>query len=96
MRCLTRAVCLRYENLMSDSKMKNPKTVTISFDVTFDSDLTDEDSVAEAFDTLIETGLSTTGILDDYGPLDVTSTSVSKLGDVHETLKRFKALLERA
>jgi len=54
--------------------MHNPKTVTLSFEVTFDADFTDGESVASAFDQLIETGMSTTGILEDYGPLEFTET----------------------
>lgn len=68
---LTTAVLLCDKNTMH-----NPKTVTLSFDVTFDEDITDAESVASAFDILITTGMNTTGILEDYGPLDVGDTEL--------------------
>jgi hypothetical protein len=51
--------------------------------VTFDDQKTDLDSVASALDTLMETALSTPGILDEYGvvevgPLVVESRKASK------------------
>lgn len=43
----------------------------IECDVTFDDDRTDEESVATAMDILMKTALSTPGILDDYGPVEI-------------------------
>lgn len=39
--------------------------------VTFDDQKTDLDSVSSALDTLMETALSTPGILDEYGVVEV-------------------------
>jgi hypothetical protein len=39
--------------------------------VEYDETRTDADSVAAALDVLLETALSTSGVLDDYGPIRV-------------------------
>lgn len=43
------------------------KTCRLVIDVTYDENLTDPEALSEAFDHLLETALSTPGILDDYG-----------------------------
>jgi hypothetical protein len=43
------------------------KTVKLAIEVQYDDDVTDEDSIATAADRLLETVLSTPGILEDYG-----------------------------
>ncbi len=43
------------------------KTGRLSLQVTYDSEVTDLESLASAADTLMETVCSTPGILDDYG-----------------------------
>lgn len=40
---------------------------TLSITVRFDPNITDSESLASAADTLLETALSTPGILEDYG-----------------------------
>ena len=40
---------------------------TLTIDVEYDPAVTDADSMASALDTLMETALSTPGILDEYG-----------------------------
>lgn len=57
---------------INDDPMKNPRTVTISFDVTFDADVTNSDFVTEALDTLITTAMNTTGILEDCGNVEIS------------------------
>lgn len=49
------------------------KTVKFLVDVEFDGDTTDAESLAGALSTLMETALSTPGVLDEYGPVDVGS-----------------------
>ena len=43
------------------------KSAKFTLEVEFDPEITDEDSVASALDTLMETALSTPDILDDCG-----------------------------
>jgi len=43
------------------------KKVTFTVEVEFDPEITDSDSVACALDKLMETVLSTPGILEEYG-----------------------------
>jgi hypothetical protein len=64
---------------LDTTPMKNPRTVTISFDVTFDADVTNSDFVAEAMDTLITTAMNTTGILEDCGNVEVGDVEVAIL-----------------
>ncbi len=40
---------------------------TLTIDVEYDPDITDDESLASALDRLMETALSTPDILDDYG-----------------------------
>lgn len=47
------------------------KTCRLILDVTYDESITDPDSLAEAFDKLLETARSTPGILDEYGNPEV-------------------------
>jgi hypothetical protein len=47
------------------------KSVLMRVTVWFDDDFTDADSLSDALDTLLETSMSTPGILDDYGPVEV-------------------------
>lgn len=53
------------------------KTCTFTLDVTFDEKVTDEDSVGEAVDSLVETAASTPGILDDYGEVHIGQTELA-------------------
>jgi len=43
----------------------------LTLPVTFDADKTDLDSLASAIDQLMETALSTPGILDEYGVVEI-------------------------
>jgi hypothetical protein len=43
------------------------KTTRLYFDVDYDDNLTDPEGLASAVDVLMETALSTPGILEDYG-----------------------------
>lgn len=47
------------------------KTAILKFAVEYDDKVTDADAVATALDKLMETALSTPGILDEYGKVDV-------------------------
>jgi hypothetical protein len=47
------------------------KTARLYFAVEYDDSKTDAESVATALDALMETALSTPGVLDEYGPVDV-------------------------
>lgn len=47
------------------------KTTNLVVHVLYDSDKTDPESLASALDTLLETALSTPGILDEYGTVTV-------------------------
>lgn len=47
------------------------REILLTVSVTFDDKVTDADSVATALDTLLETALSTPGILEEYGAVDV-------------------------
>ena len=47
------------------------REIVLTVPVTFDDAITDSDSVAAALDRMMETALSTPGILDEYGPVDV-------------------------
>lgn len=48
-----------------------PRQVKLTLWVTIDEDQTDAESICSAMDTLLETAMSTPGILDDYGPVEV-------------------------
>lgn len=47
------------------------QTCELTLRVTFDPEHTDAESVAVAMDRLLETVMSTPGILDEYGPVKV-------------------------
>lgn len=47
------------------------RKVTLTIDVEYDGDITDPDFVASALDKLMETATSTSGILDECGPLQI-------------------------
>lgn len=67
---------------MSDKPktMATPKksSVELVVKVYFDKSKTDEESVAYAMDTLIETAISTPGILDDYGDVGICASRILK------------------
>ena len=46
-------------------------TATFTVFVSYDNDYTDPDSLVSALDRLMETALSTPGIMEEYGPVDV-------------------------
>lgn len=48
------------------------KSVLMRVTVWFDDDFTDADSLSDVLDTLLETSMSTPGILDDYGPVEIS------------------------
>lgn len=52
------------------------KTHIFTLAVTFDEKVTDEDSIGEAVDSLVETAASTPGILDDYGEVHIGQTEM--------------------
>jgi hypothetical protein len=54
-------------------------TVTLVLKVDFDSTVTDEEGVRDALDTLVETALSTDGVLDACGSPDVGLFQVQDL-----------------
>jgi len=60
------------------------KEVTFTVTVTFDPEITDEDSIATALDRLMETALSTPGIFDDYGNPEVGEFFPPQLTPVKE------------
>jgi hypothetical protein len=45
--------------------------VKLILSVTYDSKVTDSESIASAMDTLLETAASTPGILDEYGDPEI-------------------------
>jgi len=47
------------------------RVATLKVEVLYDPATTDAESAASALDTLVETALSTPGILDEYGVIDV-------------------------
>ena len=46
---------------------EDPNEATLEIKINFDSAQTDAESIASAFDQLLETAMSTPGILEDYG-----------------------------
>ena len=56
------------------------KTVECKLHITlqYDPETTDPESLASAMDTLLETALSTPGVLDDYGTVQLSEFYVSK------------------
>jgi hypothetical protein len=55
--------------------------VKLTLVVEYDPELTDGESVAAAMDTLLETAMSTPGILDEYGPVEVGAFEVEETAD---------------
>lgn len=51
---------------------------TLTIEIDFDPNVTDVDSVGEAVDTLLETAMSTPGILDEYGNPGIGQTYILK------------------
>lgn len=47
------------------------KSCTLTLHISYDPQVTDPESLASAFDTLLETALSTPGILEEYGDLAI-------------------------
>ena len=47
------------------------KTATISFEVEYDESKTDSDAVTCALQTVMETGLSTPNVLEEYGAVEI-------------------------
>lgn len=47
------------------------RTVTLQLEVDYDSRYTDGEALAVALDQLLETALSTPGVLDEYGRVEV-------------------------
>jgi hypothetical protein len=47
------------------------KTAIISFEVQYDETKTDSDAITCALEVVLETGLSTPGILEEYGTVEV-------------------------
>lgn len=54
------------------------KTGFLKLPVTFDDQKTDLESLSSALDRLMETALSTPGILDEYGVIEVGPLVVSR------------------
>ena len=48
------------------------QTARLWFDVEFDENITDAESLSNAFETLLETAMSTPGILDEYGNPEIS------------------------
>lgn len=55
--------------------------VNLAVSVEYDGDATDSDSLCGALDTLLETALSTPGILDEYGPVKVGSFVIADVAE---------------
>lgn len=53
------------------------KKALLALEVTYDDRATDAEALASALDTLMETALSTPGILDEYGPVDISGFFVA-------------------
>lgn len=51
----------------SSVEEEDPNQATLEIEVRFDSTQTDAEGIAAAFDQLLETAMSTPGILEDYG-----------------------------
>lgn len=54
------------------------KTATLKIEIEYDDACTDADSIASALDTLLETSLSTPGIFEEYGPVELDSFFVEQ------------------
>lgn len=51
--------------------MSNRAIVALMLTVEYDADVTDGESIASAMDTLLETAMSTPGVLSEYGEVSV-------------------------
>jgi hypothetical protein len=71
---------------MEDTPMK--KTTLLVIEVEYDDEVTDAESVAAAADTLLETALSTPGILDEYGNPSFDRFQVGQTHPVETSLPR--------
>ena len=60
-----------YWDDMNPTEGKCAVKATLTIEVEYEPDKTDAESVASALDTLLETAMSTPGILDDYGNIEV-------------------------
>ncbi len=58
---------VRQEFRPRQHRKEGQQTATLTVDVDYNPAMTDPESLASAMDTLLETALSTPGILDDYG-----------------------------
>jgi|TARA_R110002051_G_scaffold324070_2_gene419902 hypothetical protein len=56
----------------------DPNQATLEIEINFDSTRTDAESIAVAFDQLLETVMSTPGILEDYGSVIVDAFYVRR------------------
>jgi hypothetical protein len=62
----------------SPVEKEDPNQVTLEIEVRFDSTQTDAESIASALDQLLETAMSTPGILEDHGNIIVDEFSVKR------------------
>jgi hypothetical protein len=53
----------------------------LMLEVEYNRDRTDSEALAEAFDRLLGTALTTPGILDEYGEVDVGEFEVAEVED---------------
>lgn len=58
--------------------MIDKKTVILSLEVTYDPTMTDAEGLCTALDTLLETALSTPGIMEEYGNPEFDSFEISQ------------------
>lgn len=61
---------------MGKKKPRKDQTEVLQLEVTFDANVTDAESLCSALDQLLETAMSTPGILDEYGNPEVGAFSV--------------------
>lgn len=52
------------------------QTAILTIEIEFDPDITDADAVGEAVDNLLETAMSTPGILEEYGEPSIGQTYI--------------------
>lgn len=60
---------------------------TLMLKVTYNTRLTDPEGIASALDTLLETAMSTPGILEEYGRVEVEPFLVSPLPELVKLLE---------
>lgn len=61
--------------------MPDTKVATLQLTVRYNPELTDPDALCSALDQLLETSMSTTDILDEYGNPSVSEFSVVEFND---------------